>query len=114
MVGINTAAERPVAAVGETNNFAVSFAGVLDDGELLTGTPTVAEQTTSDLTIGNEAVSTTALIINDRSVPIGEAVQFNASGQVAGKSYQIKITVSTDATPAQTKVKYIEFIAEGA
>ena len=114
-MGLNTADERPVAAVGETNNFAVSFVGVLDSGELLSGTPTVAEQTTSDLTISNEAVNTSALTINDRSVAIGKAVQFSVSGQTTANSpYTLKITVSTDSSPAQTKVKYITFVAENA
>jgi len=112
-VGVNTAYERPVAVVGETNAFAVSFSGVLDSGELLTGTPTVAEQTSSDLTIQNKVVSTVALTINGATVAIRMAVQFTVVGQAAANSpYTIKITVGTDATPAQTKVKYVTFAVE--
>ena len=108
-MGQNTAPQRHQIAVGEVRNHAVSFADVLDAGELLTGTPTVAEQTTSDLTISNEAVSTSALTINHNTVPAYEAVQFSVSDQKAATAYKIKITVSTDATPAQTLVKYVEF-----
>jgi hypothetical protein len=106
----NTAPEVPTLAVGETRNFAVSFVGVLDAGESLTGTPLVTEETTTDLTITNKTISTAALTVNGKPVPIGHAVQFRVSGQlVAGSPYTIKITVSTDATPAQTLVKYVEF-----
>jgi hypothetical protein len=85
-------------------NVAVSLAALLDVGELLTGTPTVAEVTTSALTITNAVVSTTELTINGVAVPIGEAVQFQVAGGVANTLYKIKITVLTDSTPAQTLV----------
>ena len=102
-----------MAVVGETNNFAVSFAGVLDSGEVLTGTPTVVEVTTSDLTIANVAVNSSALTINERTVAIGNAVQFNVLGQLAANSpYTLKITAMTDASPAQTKIKYVKFRTE--
>ena len=118
-MGENTAPERPMAVVGETNTHSVSFANILDDSELLTGTPDVVEVTTTDLTIVNftptankGTVSTAALTINNVSVPIGEAVQFKVTGQKDGTTYTIKITAGTDATPAQTKVRKIKFPAE--
>jgi len=102
----NTAPERPVIAVGETRNVAVSFVDVLDDDELLTGTPTIVEVTTNDLTLTNKTVNTSVLTINGHSVAIGKAIQFKVSGQlVANSPYTIKITVSTNA--AQTLVKYV-------
>lgn len=108
----NTAPQKPTIAVGEIRNVAVSFADVLDSGELLTGTPTVVEVTTTDLTLSSKAVNTAALTINGESVAIGKAVQFRVSGQlVANSPYTIKITVSTDASPAQTLVKYVTFEA---
>lgn len=112
-MSLHTAPQRPVATVGETNNFSVSFAGVLDSGELLTGVPTAIEQTSSDLTISNVAVNTVALVINDIDVAIGLAVQFKVVGHlVANSPYTVKITVGTDSDPAQTKVRYIKFRAE--
>lgn len=111
----NTAPERPITAPGEMRNFAFSFAGVLDSGELLTGTPTAVEQTSSDLTISNVAVNTSALTINEQSVPIGEAVQGKIVGQLAAHSpYTINVTASTDATPAQRFVKSFVFRVQGA
>lgn len=112
-MGLATAYQRPVLVVGETRNVAVDFQDVLDSGELLTGTPTVAEVTTTDLTIASKAINTAALTIDGRAVAIGEAVQFKVSGQLAANSpYTIKITVSTTASPAQTLVRYVVFEVE--
>lgn len=104
-----TAPEIPTIQAGETCNAAVDMRGKLDSGELFTGTPTVAEQTTSDLTIANEAVNTATLTINGASVVAGQAVQFNVTGATAGVSYLLKITGGTDSTPAQTRVLYVKF-----
>lgn len=102
---MSTAPQRPNAAVGSTRNVAFSFSGELDSGELLTGTPTITEDTTSDLTIANKAVSTAALTINDITVPIGEAVQCNVLGfDAANFPYTLNISVGTDASPAQTLI----------
>lgn len=99
-----------MAVPGETNNFAVSFVGQLDSGESLSGTPTVEEQDTSDLTITSKKVSTSALTINDQSVAAGKAVQFTVRGQlVANTPYTIKITVTTDGSPNQTKIGFVKF-----
>ena len=84
--------------LGSTRNVAVSFANVLDDGELLTGTPTI---TATGLTISGEVVSTAILTIDGASVPIGEAVQCSVTGGAAGVTYEMDITVSTDAATAQ-------------
>ncbi len=99
----------------ETRAVKVSFADDLDSGELLTGTPTVAEITTSDLTLANKAVSTGSLTILGKTVATGAAVQFTVTGGTAGTTYEVKITCGTDATPAQTleAVVEIEFIASG-
>lgn len=91
--------------VGETRNVSLNFEPMLDDGELLTGTPTVDEEVTSDLALTNKAVNTTALVIDDVDVAIGEAVQYSMSGQLlSGSSYTMTVTATTDATPAQTLI----------
>lgn len=108
---MSTAPQRQPASVGSTRNVAVSFSGQLDDGELLTGTPTITEGTTTDLTINNKAVSSAALTINGITVPIGEAVQCSVSGFVsANYPYTINISVTTDATPAQTLIGKITIV----
>lgn len=85
----------------EVRNIAVSFAGKLDSGELLTGVPTVTVSP-SGPTLANKLVTTTAKTINGASVAAGAAVTFNVTGGTAGVKYTITITVGTDATPAQT------------
>ena len=93
------ARQVPCKEESEVRNVAVDFTDELDAGELLTGTPTVTEAT---LTIGNIAINTAPLTINGRTVAIGAAVQFNVSGGTATTTYDIKVSVDTDATPAQT------------
>ena len=98
----NTAPQRRTKTVGETRNVAVSFAAVLDDGELLTGTPTVVEVTSTDLTLSNKAVSSDAMIVNGVQCAAGQVVTFTVAGGVAGEAYEIRVTVGTDAAHAQT------------
>ncbi|MES0444964.1 MAG: hypothetical protein ABUJ92_00325 [Desulfobacterales bacterium] len=99
---MSTAPQRQGASVGATRNVGVSFSGELDSGELLTGTPTITEDATSDLTITNKVINTAILELNGISVPIGEAVQCTVLGFVSANfPYTLNITVSTDATPAQ-------------
>jgi len=100
----NTAKQIQCKTASEVRVAAVSFQGKLDSGELLTGTPTVVEVTTSDLTLGDKAVSTTALTIDGTSNAIGEAVVFSITGGTAGTAYTIKVTCGTDSTPAQTLI----------
>jgi len=110
---IVVAPEVPVLVVGETNICSVSFADVIGEGELLDGVPIVVEITTSHLTITNERVNTSVLIMGEHIVGVGKAVQFAVSGQnVAGSPYSLKITVTTDSAPVQTKVRGIDFTVE--
>jgi len=108
----HTAIEVPTKTVGEILNSAVSFSGKLYAGEKLTGTPTVVEVTTTDLTLSSKVVSIAILIVSGVDVPIGEAVQFSVSGGVAGTLYTVNISVGTDATPAQTLYGKITFNVE--
>ena len=91
--------EKKVSGI---RNVGVSFKDALDSGELLTGTPTIVEVTTSDLTLSDKVVNTAKLTIAGKSAAIGQAVQFKVLGGTADKTYTILITTSTDATPAQT------------
>ena len=99
-----TAKQTQVISEGATELGAVDFGPWLDSGEKLTGTPTVAEVTTTDLTINTVAVSTSPLTILDEGVSIGEAVQWLVSGQQSSTSYRLRVTATTDASPARTEV----------
>ena len=81
----------------ETRNISVDMSGLLDAGELLTGTPTV--QCSDDLMITNVQLNTGTVSINNRDVAAGKAVQFTVSSSVAGY-YGIEILVGTSS--AQT------------
>jgi len=100
-----TLQQRPSISASDVELVAIDYQSHLDTGETLTGTPTVVEVTTTDLTLGNKAVSSAVLTILGRSVPIAEAVQFSVTGQKAGTQYRIRVTVSTTSTPARTLVR---------
>lgn len=105
---MSTAPQRHTKTAGEVRNIAVDLRGKLDSGELLTGTPTIVEVTTADLTLSNKVVNTAAIIVNNLAVPIGQAVQFKVTGGVAGTAYTLRITVTTTATPAQTLIENLQ------
>lgn len=104
-----TAAQIPIAMVGETVLGQVSFDARLDTGELLTGTPTVTEITSADLTIDSEAVSGTAETINGLSVAASRSILFRVSGQVAGTEYKLRVQCATTSSPAQTLRGFVRF-----
>ena len=105
-MGATTAPERPSVPEGAARNVKTSFKGQLDSGELLSGTPTITEVTTSDLTISNEALNSSTITIgDDTSVLANQAVTYTVTGQqVANSPYTLKIVVGTDAS--QTLVAY--------
>ena len=111
---IVVAPEVPVLVVGETNIISVSFADVLDEGELIDSAPTVADvDSTGDLTFTNKRVNTDVLIMGEHTIGVGKAIQFGMSGQGTSNSpYSLKITVTTDSAPVQTKVRGIDFTVE--
>lgn len=107
------AEQNPEVGESAARNFAFDFTDELDAGELLTGTPVATELTSSDLTISSVAVNTSALTLTIdgqiRTAAIGKAVQGHITGQNASTAYRVKITVSTDATPAQTIIGILTF-----
>jgi hypothetical protein len=106
-----TLAQIPTISAGDTEVAAVDFTDLLDTGETLTGTPTVVEVTTTALTLANKAISTSSLVILDRVVATGHAVQFKVTGQVATHTYRIRITATTTSTPARVLVRDVLFNA---
>lgn len=96
------APQVPCLIYGEVRNGKFSFANKLDTGELLTGTPTITEISTTDLTLASVAVSTGELTINGVAVAAGEAVTFKVTGFAANKQYRLLFECGTDSTPAQT------------
>lgn len=99
-----TLVPRRTVSVGDVEMLAVDCHVWLDAGELLTGTPIITEVGTADLTVSNISVSTAELLVNERTVAIGEAVQAKLLGWVEDVEYRIRITANTDATPPRRKV----------
>ena len=94
--GLRTVSSDAVEVVAVDESFE------LDSGETLTGTPTVTEIDTSDLTITNKALNTSSMTINGNTAAVSCAVLFKISGQKAGKLYHIKYTVATTSNPSRT------------
>jgi hypothetical protein len=100
----NKAPQVNEKTVSEIRNCAVSFAGKLDSGELLAGTPSVIDSATPSpqtITISSVNINTEALTINGESVPAGEAVQFTVAGGTANTVYTLQASCGTDSSPAQ-------------
>ena len=108
-MGLNTAPQRPPLIEGEVPNFLISLKGKLKNGELANGTPLITEESTSDLTITNKAISTSTLWINDdQSVLAGEAAVCTIAGHLlATREYTLKIVFTTDG--GQTRTSFTEF-----
>ena len=106
-MGILTAPQMRVQGASETRNLVVKFTPVLEEDELLSGTPTITETGTSDLTISNKAISTSALTISGSTAIAATAVQCTVTGGTAGKLYDIKIVIGTNGSPAQTFARHI-------
>ena len=102
-------ADQPLQCMFDTETLlaAVSFVNRLASGELLTGTPTVLEIRTTDLTLANKAINTAQIVVLEDTVAIGQAVQFSVTGGTGGRAYEIEITVNTDAGVAQTFVERV-------
>lgn len=94
--GVRTVSSDAVEIVAVDESFE------LDAGETLTGTPTVTEIDTSDLTITNKSLNSSSMSINGNDSSASCAVLFRISGQKSGKLYHIKYTVGTTSSPART------------
>ena len=99
----------PKVSVGDTDVAAVDLTDYLDSGETFTGTPTVVEITTTDLTITNKTVNTAVLTLNGRTVAVGAAIQFKVSGMAANKTYKVQVTGTT--TASRTLTFYVQFFS---
>lgn len=103
-MSVKTCPEVRDKTANEVRNGIVSFIGLLDTGELLTGTPTASA---SGLTFSNVAVTSTTKTLEDGTTVLsGQGVQFSVSGGTAGTKYKITVQCGTDSTPAETLEQY--------
>ena len=92
-------------SAGDIELVAIDYTDHLDATETLMGTPTVALVGTGTLVIASVALNSTVKTILDRAVAVNCAVTFKISGQTAGVTYTIRVTVSTTSSPARTIVR---------
>lgn len=88
-------------------NIAVNFTDWLDQGEVITGTPTVSVSP-SGVTLSAASVNTGRRVVDNRACQPGTVVTFTASSGSAGTTYTITVTASTSGS--QTLVGYVTLI----
>lgn len=99
----------------ETRRIAFDLSSRFIGTELLTGTPTVTEVGTSDLTISGIEVPAAETVQRAgawwwpfwRQPPYGRMVAFSVAGGTAGESYTLRVTAGTNATYPQTLIQDI-------
>lgn len=105
--GKNTAPNTESIAPGSTRNVVFSFAGQLDDGELLTGTPTAAASVVagageaSDLTVSGVGRNEAAETVDGETVAIDQGVVFAAACDAnteIGTMFAVKVSCGTDGS----------------
>lgn len=106
------APQRPGVPPGSTRTIRASFAEDLYPGELLTGSPTVTEEGSSDLTITGQQISDRPMDILGSTIPTGQVALATVSGMQAGVLYTLKFLVVTDASPAQTLIGHVQFTGD--
>lgn len=80
---------------GETMQARVSFRDLLVDDDVLTGTPTAVEQTTSDLTISSVELNNGSVTVLGETIPTNNVVLFMVAGGTDDTLYTIRVTVNT-------------------
>ncbi len=90
-----------VATWGETPDSTTDY----EVREVMSGTTTIVEVTTSALTLASKAVTTENVWIDGERVIPGQAVEFTTTGGTAGVEYTISITATTSSS--QTLVAYV-------
>jgi hypothetical protein len=101
-------------SAGSTDRVTLDCTPDLDGSELV-ASATVAEVSTSALTIANLAgtpnvatVNAATVVVLKETVAIGKAIQFMVSGGTAGAAYLVLVTLTTDSTPARVLTRDIE------
>jgi hypothetical protein len=106
----NTSDQIPTFAVGDVETPQFNFTEQLRSGELLASVTDITEESSTDLTISNKAVSTAELTILGQTVIIGQALQCKVLGQLlATGSYSLLAVVVTDSSPARTMKRRFKF-----
>jgi hypothetical protein len=90
----------------ETITYGMSFAKVLESGELVSGVTSVVDPS-STLTISENAVTTGSILDDDGNIiPTAEAITFKVAGGVKDVDYRLVATITTtfNSNPGNTRV----------
>lgn len=100
-----------VMGISETLNAACNFANLLAAGEVISGTPTLADAS-SELTVASSdiAISSSAMIVNGTSAAIGQVVTFLVTASTVIGRYDLDITADSDSN--QKFVRQLGVIVE--
>ncbi len=91
--------EFPSISEGDIEALRIFGADYLRDSEVWTGTPTTAEQTSSDLTLGTATLNGSAIVKDGVSHAANTVITVPVQGQLeATGEYAVKVTAATDAT----------------
>ena len=90
----------------ETRTISIAYTDKLDSGEALTGTPTVSEISSSDLTLSGAQINSGELTINGETVAANNAVQCQVAGGTSGSTYSVLVSVVTDASSPGAQTFY--------
>ncbi len=91
--------EFPSLSEGDIDSLRIFDEDFLRGSEVFSGTPTAAEQTSSDLTIGTLTLNGSAIVRDGVSYAANTVISVPVQGQLeATGEYSIKVTASTDAT----------------
>lgn len=94
----------------EVKNFAVRFDADLVTDEDLTGTPTVVELYTSDLTISNVGLNLAERLVSGLNIAANRAVEFTVAGGTRGQVYTLEVRGGSNATYPQTLTRQVRLM----
>jgi len=99
-----------MVSAGDTETIAIDYTDILDGTEALTGTPTIVEPTTTGVVLDNKQLNSAAITVLGRSVAANNAVQCSAafSSTMSGTTKTIRVTISTNGSPARTWVRDVK------
>ena len=110
-MGLVTLSELYYVSTGDIELVLVDCADHLGT-ETISGTPTMTEITTTDLTISSVQATTAALTIKGRSVTAAQAVQALVQGFVAESTYNLKMTAVTHGSPSRTFSRQLTMVCK--
>lgn len=108
-MSVLTAREILFHEPGESVLRYIDFTYVMPSAETLTGTPTVAAQEGSGLTLGSPVVNTATIteLETGRVIAIGKAVQVRMSDGVSGTDYILEVSCATASPYSNTRKRNV-------